>query len=121
MTRTPAPPLTPDEEDCIEACMNGRDLCDYLISGELKTKETDLSPPLEVLIQDCAELCVLTGSLVFRRSPRLQEARRWCARTCLEVARELELLNASNANRFVSGMIRCAHACLRLKPSSNTP
>lgn len=103
--------LGEEELACIEACTECRDRCTELVEEGLGRGAKPGDWALGLLLQDCAEVCVVTANFVFRRSARSREARLWCARLCLEAAGELGGKGQAGGRECTETLLRCAKQC----------
>ena len=103
--------LGEEEVACIEACMECRDRCAELVEAGPDRGSDARDWALGVLLQDCAEVCVMTADFIFRRSARSREARLWCARLCLEAAGELGGKGHAGGRECTDALLRCAQLC----------
>lgn len=103
--------LPEGEVACIEACTDCRDRCTELVEAGLDRGAGPRDWALGVLLEDCAELCVLTANFVFRRSARSRDAGLWCARLCLEAAGELSREGQPQGRECTEALLRCAQLC----------
>jgi hypothetical protein len=104
--------MTQDMQDCISDCMTCHASCLETIQHCLQMGGEHASATHIRLLQDCAQLCMMSADFMLRLSPYHSHTCGVCADVCETCAQDCERLAGGD-----DVMQRCAEACRRCADS----
>ena len=104
-------PMTPQMQDCVEACMACHSMCEETMSSCLQMGGQAQMQIMRTLI-DCTEMTRMCADMTMRRSPMMAEMCRMCAQAC-DLCAEACMAMPDNEQMMQCALScrRCAEAC----------
>lgn len=98
-------------QDCIEACVECMNACNYSYVSNLKQYEIESLRECIQLDRECADICAFAVQAMTRHSPFVAEICKLCAKICEACAEECGKHVHTHCQDCVGACRRAAEAC----------